>query len=77
LNRGARESIELGHVLAVMRAGQTVKDTVTADTDDLITLPDEPAGVAMVFKVFEKVSYALVMKARRPIHLNDKVSGIE
>ncbi|MFT7413392.1 MAG: nucleoid-associated protein YgaU [Methylophagaceae bacterium] len=77
LNRGTRESIEVGHVLAVMRAGQTVRDTVTSDKDDMITLPDESAGVAMVFKVFEKVSYALVMTASHAIHLNDKVSEIE
>ena len=77
LNRGSRESIEVGHVLEVMRAGQIVKDTVTADRHDTVTLPDESAGVAMVFKVFEKVSYALVMKASSPIHLNDKVRAIE
>ena len=77
LNRGSRESMEVGHVLEVMRAGQIVKDTVTPDRHDTVTLPDESAGVAMVFKVFEKVSYALVMKASSPIHLNDKVRAIE
>tara|TARA_R110002049_G_scaffold269044_1_gene445823 strand:- start:183 stop:1214 length:1032 start_codon:yes stop_codon:yes gene_type:complete len=77
LNRGTREAIEVGHVLEVMRAGLTVSDDVTADRHDMVTLPDEPAGIAMVFKVFEKVSYALVMKASRPIHLNDKVRAIE
>lgn len=77
LNLGRRESTEVGHVLEIMRAGQTMGDTVTADKDDVITLPDESAGVAMVFKVFEKVSYALVMKASNSIHLNDKVREIE
>ncbi|HEC58687.1 hypothetical protein LCGC14_0837350 [marine sediment metagenome] len=77
LNLGTRESIEVGHVLKVMRAGGTVKDAVTADKDDTVTLPDESAGVAMVFKVFEKVSYAIVMKANNAIHLNDKVREVE
>jgi len=77
LNLGRRESTEVGHVLEIMRAGQTMGDTVTADKDDVITLPDESAGVAMIFKVFEKVSYALVMKASNSIHLNDKVREIE
>ncbi len=77
LNLGRRESTEVGHVLEIMRAGQTMGDTVTADKDDVITLPDESAGVAMIFKVFEKVSYALVMKANNSIHLNDKVREIE
>jgi hypothetical protein len=77
LNLGTRESIEVGHVLKVMRAGDTVKDAVTADKDDVVTLPDESAGVAMVFKVFEKVSYGIVMKANNAIHLNDKVREVE
>lgn len=77
LNRGSRESLEVGHVLEVMQAGETVIDKVSGDPDDFITLPDESAGVAMVFKVFEKVSYALIMKATRAIHLNDKVIAVE
>jgi len=77
LNRGSREFLESGHVLTVMRAGNTISDGVTADRDDTVTLPDESAGIAMVFKVFEKVSYALVMKATRAIHINDKVVSVE
>lgn len=77
LDRGSRDALEVGHVLTVLQAGQTVKDSVTSIKNDMITLPDESAGIAMVFKVFEKVSYALVMKANRPIHLNDKVTAVE
>jgi hypothetical protein len=77
LNRGSREAIEVGHVLAVIQAGKTISDGLSIEPNDVITLPDESAGVAMVFKVFEKVSYALVMKATRAIHLYDKVSAIE
>ena len=77
LNRGSRDSLEVGHVLEVVQAGETVIDRVSADPDDFITLPDESAGVALVFKVFEKVSYALIMKATRAIHLNDKVVAVD
>lgn len=77
LNRGSREDIEAGHVLTILQAGQTIKDSVSIIKNDMITLPDESAGIAMVFKVFEKVSYALVMKAHRAIHVNDKVSAVE
>jgi hypothetical protein len=38
---------------------------------------DEHAGVAMVFKIFEKVSYSIVMKASRAMHVGDKVSSPE
>lgn len=77
LNRGARDDLQVGHVLSVYQAGRTVEDSVTADRKDVVTLPDEYAGVAMVFKIFEKVSYAIVMKANRAIHVNDKVSSPE
>jgi hypothetical protein len=75
LNRGERESLEVGHVVSVYQAGDVVRDTVSADPRDVVTLPDEYAGIALVFKTFEKVSYAIVMKANRAIHVHDRVSA--
>jgi len=75
LNRGTREGLEVGHALSVYQAGDVVRDTVSEDPKDSVTLPDEYAGVAMVFKVFEKVSYAIVMKANRAMHVGDRVSA--
>ncbi|MCJ8268761.1 MAG: hypothetical protein MJK04_05080, partial [Psychrosphaera sp.] len=90
LNRGARDGLEIGHVLSIYQTGDTVKDVVLAGTFEedyfntktnkedkhaTVTLPDEFAGVAMVFKMFEKVSYAIIMKATRAIHVSDKVSS--
>ncbi|MGD8998915.1 MAG: LysM peptidoglycan-binding domain-containing protein [Granulosicoccaceae bacterium] len=74
LNNGAREGIEIGHVLSVYRRGDTISDPVTTkDRNDSVKLPDELAGTIMVFRVFDKVSYALVMEAKRPMHLFDFV----
>ncbi len=39
----------------------------------MVTLPDEYAGRLMVFRTFEKVSLALVLKAEREINVLDKV----
>lgn len=75
LNLGDRNGLETGHVLSVFQAGETVPDQVTADRKDVVTLPDEHAGEAMVFKIYEKVSYAIVMKATKAIHLYDKVKS--
>lgn len=75
LNLGQRDGLETGHVLSVFQAGDTVEDEVTEDRHDVVTLPDEHAGEAMVFKTYEKVSYAIVMKATRAIHLYDKVES--
>lgn len=75
LNLGERDGIETGHVLSVFQAGETIRDQVTDDPKDMVTLPDEHAGEAMIFKTYEKVSYAIVMKATRAIHLLDKVKS--
>lgn len=73
LNKGTRDGLDVGHVLSVYQAGKTIKDSVSKQHDDVITLPDEHAGEAMVFKTFERVSYAIIMKATRALHINDKV----
>ena len=38
-----------------------------------IKLPDERIGLLMVFQVFERVSYALIMQAKEPINKLDSV----
>jgi hypothetical protein len=43
---------------------------------DPVQLPDVRAGVIMVFRTFDRVSYALVMEALRPIHINDDARSL-
>ena len=43
---------------------------------ELIELPAEYAGILMVFRTFENVSYGLVMKAVSPIHIYDSVRNL-
>jgi hypothetical protein len=38
-----------------------------------VKLPDEPAGLALVFRTFDRVSVALVMEATKTIHVGDGV----
>ena len=114
INRGSRDGIEVGHVLASYRRGEVVgevrrgKDiipswgpgldlkpvqvvpepprrTIMPDPETgpapvtappagpSIQLPDERNGLIFVFRVFEKMSYAMVMKASRPIYVGDIV----
>lgn len=68
INRGDREGITVGNVLAVYKRGGTVKDRVKGD---MVTLPDERAGLVMVFRTFEKVSLGLVLEADRPLAIRD------
>jgi len=71
VNRGARDGLEVGHVLALYSLGGTVRDLSTAD--GVITLPDERAGLAFVFRVFNRVSYALIMQISKPVSPLDVV----
>lgn len=72
LNQGQRNGLQPGHVLAIYRAGDTIRDTVDGKGKE-VTLPDTRSGVLMVFRVFDKVSYGLVMTATRDIHLYDMI----
>jgi hypothetical protein len=73
LNKGKRDGLESGHVLALYRKGEVIpainKSLFSGDQD--ITLPDERYGLVFVFRVFNKVSYALVMQTKLPVQLLD------
>ena len=72
LNRGERDGLEVGNVLAIYQAGEKVFDTIKQDN---VQLPDVRAGLAMVFEVFEKASYAIVLKSDKPLKVGDKVKN--
>ncbi len=98
INRGKRDGLEVGHVLATEQKGEWVK-TDTSNTDGRgslnwkglfdaaksgvsgdgtslpseLRLPDEKNGTLFIFRVFEKVSYALIMQSARPVAVNDTV----
>lgn len=73
INRGTREGLEVGNVLASYRLGDTVK----APSGKQVKLPDERNGLIFVFRVFERVSYALVVQSLEPLHINDVVQTPE
>ena len=73
INRGAREGIEVGNVLRIFQSGAVVEDMVNPRSKEKVQLPEEDAGVMLVFRIFDKVSYGLVMKATRPLHVLDIV----
>lgn len=74
LNRGGRDGLEIGHVLAIYRHGRNVTPNENDKTSpETVKLPDERYGLVFVFRVFDKVSYALVMQTSRPVHVLDDV----
>lgn len=77
LDRGMRDGLEPGSVLTIDHRGETIRDIVSSDPSAEVTLPDEQAGTLMVFRTFERVSFALVMEASRAIHVLDRVHNPE
>jgi hypothetical protein len=71
INKGARDGIERGHVMAVWRAGTSRIDT-TDPSRPVIRLPDERHGLMFVFRVFERVSYALILQVQDPVQAGDR-----
>ena len=65
INKGTRDGIESGHVLAILKNGDTIVDRAGAPNDtgkEVLKLPNERIGLLMVFRPFEKASYALVLE---------------
>ncbi len=71
LNRGARDGLEVGHVLALLDTGATVRDR-TVDGRQFIKLPDERIGEMFVFRVAETISYGLIMRVTKPVKVGDR-----
>lgn len=71
LNRGAANGMERGHVLALVRNGERVVDK-TDSSRPVIKLPDERHGLLFVFRVFDRVSYALILSVKDPVKVGDR-----
>jgi hypothetical protein len=83
INRGTRDGIEPGHVLQVYQAGDEVIDNIggarsgrfgrAAMFAEKVQLPEELAATIMVFRTFDRISYALVMQSLNEFRALDKV----
>ncbi len=72
INRGKNDGLEPGHVLAIDIAGGEVSNRYQGEKTDY-QLPDSRNGLIYVFRVFDRISYALVMNATRPMVVGDTV----
>jgi hypothetical protein len=89
MNRGARDGVAPGDVLTVFQAGDVVRDRYANRSfsgggmlsafgaGEAVKLPDEQAGTVMVFKVYDRIAYGLVMEATSDIHVLDAVRSPE
>ena len=75
-NLGDRNGIEKGNVVNISHAGRIVEDRF-ADRNQQkeVKLPDAPAADAIIFRTFDKLSYAFILDAQRPIKVGDIVTN--
>ena len=69
LNKGRRDGLVEGQLLRVIKAGATVRDVLTGEP---LALPDERAATLLVFRTYEKLSYALVLSASQSLAVMDR-----
>ncbi len=72
INLGTRDGIESGHVLAILKDGARLIDKTDPARPEL-KLPDERNGLLMVFRTFEKLSYALVLDITDGVQVGDRL----
>ena len=74
INKGERDGLRSGAVLALLSTGPRLVDK-TDGRREAIQLPDERNGLGMVFRTFNRVSYVLVMQVSNPVQVGDKLSN--
>jgi hypothetical protein len=83
INRGTKQGLEVGHVLAIDVQGEVVNDRLCnrfnnfwcRGRGDNVRLPNERAGTLLVFKTYERMSYGLVVDATGAMRVADYVHG--
>jgi hypothetical protein len=73
LNKGEQDGIETGHVLAVFQTGAEIRDNFGGKRNDIVQLPDQRAGLVLVYRAFDRVSFALVMESDLDMRVYDSV----
>ena len=72
LNRGAVDGIERGHVLALFRDGKVDHRPDRKEQGRRSSCPTSAHGVLFVFRVFDRMSYALILSVKEPVSPGDR-----
>jgi LysM domain len=74
INRGKADGVETGHVLAILKDGETLQDRTEPGKPE-IKLPNERNGLLMVFRTFDKLSYALILQITDGVRIGDRLAN--
>jgi hypothetical protein len=72
INRGTADGVEPGMVLAILKDGVSMVDK-SDDNKTVMKLPDERNGLLMVFRTFERLSYALILETTEGVRVGDRL----
>lgn len=74
INKGTRDGMAPGTVMAILKDGERIVDKQD-ETKPLMKLPDERNGLLMVFRTFDRVSYALVLEITDAVRVGDRLAN--
>lgn len=72
INRGSEDGVNVGDVMAIYKSGKIIRDRIAREK---VQLPPERAGLLMLFRTFEKMSYGLVLQTEEPLRVGDSVQN--
>jgi hypothetical protein len=75
INKGTADGVERGHVMAIFKDGERKVDRSQPGERTNIKLPNERNGLLMVFRPFEKLSYALILEINDTVKIGDAVAN--
>jgi hypothetical protein len=75
INKGTADGVEMGHVLAILKEGERRVDRSQPGERTDIKLPNERNGLLMVFRPFERLSYALILEISDTVKVGDSVAS--
>lgn len=75
INKGTADGMEAGHVLSIQKSGATIIDRSQPGERTAVKLPNERNGLMMVFRPFERLSYALILETNEGVKVGDRVTS--
>ncbi len=81
LNRGSQHGMEPGHVVSIFERGVKTPDRFSRGTDwsrftatsERVELPSERNATVMIFQVYDRMSFGLIMESIHAVRIGDKV----
>jgi nucleoid-associated protein YgaU len=74
INRGKLDGMDPGTVLSILKDGARVVDKQDA-AKPLLKLPNERNGLLMVFRTFDRLSYALILEINDAARVGDRLTA--